>query len=291
MRVASFSFERQEARFGVALVLPSLIVLAALVLYPIGYNIFLSFNDVSFTSGNVFVGLKNYSDLLGDVEFWNSFGTSATYVLFSTFGSTLLGLVVALMMNVKFPFRGLVRGLLLFPYVAPVISVVFSWQFFFDPVQGPFAYLAVDVLHLASKRFNLIGDPSSALWVAIVFNIWRSFPFMYLMILSRLQAIDETLYEAAEMDGADSWVRFRHIIFPELRFVIGALVLLRFIWNFNKFEEVFLLTDNVKVLPVFTYFKAFLGTQEIGQAAAIAVIQMIVLTGVILIYAKKVLKW
>lgn len=291
MRTVTNSFARQEARFGLILILPCLIILSALVLYPIGYNLVLSFHKVSFTLGNTPIGLRNYATVLSDPEFWTSLGTTAVYVVCSTVGSTLVGLGVALMMNCRFPLRGLVRGLLLLPYVAPVISVVFSWQFFFDPVQGFFPYFLVDVLRVADLRFNLIGAPDTALWVAVVFNIWRSFPFMYLMILSRLQAIDTTLYEAAEMDGAGRWACFRHITMPELRFVIGALVLLRFIWNFNKFEEVFLLTDNVKVLPVFTYFKAFTGTQDLGQGAAIAVVQTMILSGVIVLYAKKVLKW
>lgn len=287
----TLSFQAQEARFGRILVLPSVLAIAALVLYPIAYNAFLSLHSVSFVKGNRFVGFANYAELLSDGAFWNAVWTTVVYVLASTLGSTLLGVAVALVMNEKFPLRALVRSLVLLPYIAPVISVVFSWQFFFDPVQGPFPYLMVDVLGLVPRRFNLIGEPAFAVWVAVVFNVWRSFPFMYLMVLSRLQAIDETLYEAAVMDGANAFQRFRHVTLPEIRFVVGALVLLRFIWNFNKFEEVYLLADNVKVLPVFTYFKAFIGTQSLGIASAAAVVQFAILAAVILVYVKKALKW
>ena len=151
--------------------------------------------------------------------------------------------------------------------------------------------IGYEKLGLFSSRFNIIGSPATAVWVAVVFSIWKNFPFSYLMILSRLQAIDQNLYEAAEMDGATGWQKFRFITLPEVYFVMGAIVLLRMIWNFNKFEEIYLLTDNVRVLSVYTYFKAFVGTMELGQGAALAVIQFLLLIGFILFYVKRVLKW
>ncbi len=118
--------------------------------------------------------------------------------------------------------------------------------------------------------------------MAIVFSIWKSFPFSYLMILSRLQAIDQTLYEVAEIDGAGDWQKFKAITLPEIYFVVSAVILLRMIWNFNKFEEIFLLTEIVRVLSIYTYFMgAFTGAMELGQGAALAVIQFILLMGFI----------
>lgn len=291
MPAANLTIERQEARFGRLLVLPSVLVIALLILYPIGFNVILSFFSVSFVKESTFVGFRNYLEILSDIAFWKSVLVTLVYVVFSTLGAAVVGVLVALLMNRNFRFRGLVRSLILLPYVAPVISVVFSWQFFFDPVQGIFTHLFVDVFSLSKERFNLIGNPDSALWVAIVFNIWRSFPFIYLMVLSRLQAVDATLYEAAVIDGATTSQQFKFITLPEIYFVVSAMVLLRFIWNFNKFEEVYLLTDNVRVLSVYTYFKAFIGTQSVGQASAVAVTQFLILVSFILVYVKKALKW
>jgi multiple sugar transport system permease protein len=217
--------------------------------------------------------------------------TTVIYVFFTTVGTTLFGLIVALAMNQKFPLRGLVRSLVLFPYVAPVISVVFAWQFIFDPVNGIVMDVLVERLGIFSERVNLIGSPSSAVWIAIIFSIWKNFPFSYLMILSRLQGIDKNLFEAAEVDGASGWEKFRFITLLEIYFVTGSIILLRVIWNFNKFEEIYLLTTNVKVLSIYTYFKAFVGTMDMGQGAALALIQFLLLIGFILIYVKKVLKW
>jgi len=283
--------QQRESILGWALIAPAALIILSLILYPIIYNIYLSFFDVNLEGGNTYIGLDNYSNVALDPGFWKAVTTTIIYVIFTTLGTTLFGLIVAMAMNKDFPFRGLVRSLVLLPYVAPVISVVFAWKFIFDPVNGIFMVITYDKLGLFSERFNLIGTPGAAVWVAIIFSIWKGFPFAYLMILSRLQAIDATLYEAAEIDGANAWEKFRNITFPEVYFVIGAIVLLRIIWNFNKFEEIYLLTENVKVLSVYTYFKAFTGAMEMGQGSALAVIQFLLLIGFILFYVKKVLKW
>ena len=291
MTARSLAIERTENRFGWRLVLPAVIIIGGLILYPIGYNIFLSFFDVTLQGDRTYLGLANYRSVLTDPTFWRAVLTTVIYVSGTTVGTTLVGLGVALVMNRKFPLRGLVRGLILLPYIAPVISVVFAWQFIFDPVNGIFMHWTVEVLHIFKQRFNLIGQPQTAVLVAILFNIWKNFPFTYLMILSKLQAINDTYYEAADLDGASAWQKFRHVTLPELYFVLGAIVILRMIWNFNKFEEVYLLTDNVKVLSVYTYFKAFTGAMEQGTGASLALIQFLLLLGFILVYVKRVLKW
>ena len=291
MSERSLALERAESRFGWRLILPAIIIIGGLIIYPIGYNVFLSFFDVTLQGDRTYVGLTNYRSVLFDPTFWRSVLTTLIYVVSTTIGTTLVGLGVALVMNRKFPLRGLVRVLILLPYIAPVISVVFSWQFIFDPVNGIFMHWTVEVLQIFKQRFNLIGHPQTAILVAIMFNIWKNFPFTYLMVLSKLQAISDTYYEAADLDGASAWQKFRHVTLPELYFVLGAIVILRMIWNFNKFEEIYLLTDNVKVLSVYTYFKAFTGAMEQGTGASLAVIQFLLLLGFILFYVKRVLKW
>ncbi len=291
MAITKLTLQQKDSRLGVKLVLPSIIIIGLLIIYPIFYNIYLSFFDVKMNGDTFYIGLKNYINVLSDSTFWASVGITFFFVIATTILTTIMGLIVALVMNKKFPGRAIVRSLVLLPYVAPVISTVYSWQFFFDPVNGIFMHLIVDVFHLSATRFNLISDPRYAMWVAVIFSMWKAFPFTYLMILSRLQTIDNTLYEAAEIDGAGAIRKFWSITIPELYFVLGSIVLLRFIWNFNKFEEVYLLTDNVKVLSVYTYFKAFTGNMDLGQGSALVVIQFSLLVGLILVYVKKVLKW
>jgi len=287
----TLSPKQQEARLGWYLVAPAILIIGGLILYPIVYNVYLSFFDVSLSGNNVFTGTRNHQRVLTDPRFWNAVWTTIIYVVFSVLGTVVVGVIVALAMNRQFPLRWLVRSLILLPYVAPVIATVFAWQFFFDPVNGLFVHVVVEVLGLVEDRFNLIGSPSTAVIVAIVFSIWKNFPFAYLMILSRLQAIDETLYEAAELDGCNGWTKFRYVTLPELYFILGSLVILRVIWNFNKFEEVYLITDNVRVLSIYTYLTAFTGALDLGRGATLAVIQFLLLLGFILYYVKKVLKW
>ncbi|OQX29261.1 MAG: sugar ABC transporter permease [Spirochaeta sp. LUC14_002_19_P3] len=283
--------QQKDAVLGWGLILPALLIILSLILYPILSNILSSFYKVSLTGRNTFIGMENYRDIAADPAFWKAVLITFVYVIFSTAGTTLAGLGVALVMNRKFFLRGLVRSLILLPYVAPVFSVVYAWKFFFDPVNGIFMDIMVERLGIFSERFNLIGSPGAALWVAIVFSIWKNFPFTYLMILARLQAVDKTLYEAAEVDGASHWQRFRFITLPEIYFVMGSIVLLRVIWNFNKFEDIYLLTDSVKVLSVYTYFKAFVGTVDLGQGSALVILQFLLLVVFILYYVKKVLRW
>jgi multiple sugar transport system permease protein len=294
MKVFSFKnmdLAARERTFGWILVLPALILIGSLVIYPIIYNIFLSFFEVKLKGQNVFIGLSNYWKVIQDPIFWKALFNSLVFVFFTTVGSTLVGLGVAIVMNKKFPLRGLVRSLILFPYVAPVISVVFAWKFIFDPVNGIFMDIFYKNLGIFTERVNLVESPDTAIYIVILFSIWKNFPFAYLMILARLQAIDKSLYEAADIDGCNAWHKFRYITFPEIFFVMGSIILLRVIWNFNKFEEVFLLSENIKVLPVYTYYEAFTGIFDLGKGAVIALLQFIILIFFILFYVKRVLKW
>jgi len=285
------SLQQRESALGWTLILPSALIILSLILYPIVSNVISSLFKVSLVEKDTFIGLENYRDVVSDINFWKAILVTVVYVVATTLGTALVGLGVALVMNKRFPLRGLIRSLILLPYVAPVFSVVYAWKFIFDPVNGIFMDLTVEKLGIFSQRFNLIGNPDTAIWVAIVFSIWKYFPFTYLMILSRLQAIDNNLYEAAEVDGANRWQQFRYITLPELYFILGSIVLLRVIWNFNKFEDIYLLTDNLKVLSIYTYFKAFVGIIDLGQGSALVILQFALLMVFILIYLKKVLKW
>jgi len=285
------SIEQKEARLGWKLVAPSLGVIGLLIIYPILYNLYLSFFDIKLTGEKFFIGLANYEKLLQDTAFYGSVLTTIIFLIGTVVGSTLVGLLVALLMNLQFPFRNVARTVILLPYFAPVISVVFGWQFIFDPVNGIYNHIVVEVLHLTDQRHNLIGDPKTALLVVILFDIWKHFPISYLLIISKLQSINRDQYEAAAIDGCGPVVRFFHVTLPEIYFVLGTLVILRLIWNLNKFEEIFLLAPNVKTLPIFTYYAAFTGIIDQGFAATVSVVQFLVLSFLIYFYVKKVLRW
>jgi multiple sugar transport system permease protein len=285
------SLAQRESRLGWKMVAPAIGVIGLLIIYPILYNIYLSFFDVKLTGEKFFVGLANYERLLKDTAFYGSLLTTAVYLFGTVAGSTLVGLGVALLMNLKFPLRSVTRTIILLPYFAPVISVVFGWQFIFDPVNGIFNHLIVEMLHLTDQRYNLIGNPKTALFVVILFDTWKHFPISYLLIISKLQSINRDQYEAAAIDGCGPIGRFFQVTLPEIYFVLGTLVILRLIWNFYKFDEVFLLAPNVRTLPVFTYYTAFTGIIDQGLAASISVFLFLILSLLIVFYVKKVLKW
>jgi len=285
------SIEQRESQLGWKLIAPCIGVIGLLIIYPILYNIYLSFFDVKLTGEKLFIGIANYERLLKDRAFYGSLLTTIIYLLGTVVGSTLVGLFVALLMNIKFPLRNAARTIILLPYFAPVISVVFGWQFIFDPVNGIYNHVVVELLHLTGHRHNLIGDPKTALMVVILFDIWKHFPISYLLIISKLQSINRDQYEAAAIDGCGPIGRFFHVTLPEIYFVLGTLVILRLIWNLNKFEEVFLLAPNVQTLPIFTYYAAFTGIIDQGFAASVSVVQFLILSFLIFFYVKKVLKW
>lgn len=282
----------RDARLGYWLILPTVIAISALIFYPIFYNLWLSLQKVNMNpvQPNTFVGLKHFTDVLADGDFWRSFKTSLIFTSTTVVGTTLLGLGTALLLNRDFPGRSIIRGVILLPYVTPVISAVFGWKYLFDPVFGMANYFLVDILHFLPHHINWIESPAYAIYAVIIFNVWKNFPFAFLMILAELQSISANLYEAAEVDGASTWQQFKHITLPELKFVIGALVILRTIWNFYKFSEVYLLSSSVEVLPVYIYEKAF-ASYDFGQAAAISALLFIFVLGFIMFYVRKVLEW
>ena len=282
---------KNENRLGWRLVSPTVVLLMVLILYPVVYNIYISFFDYGITR-STFVGIDNYLRVLKDGAFWKSFFITIGFTLMTVGGSLLLGLGVALMLNKEFKGRSIVRTIVLLPYITPLISIVFSWQYIFDPSLGPFVEIFGRQLGWISPQLDLLNNSNNAFIVASVFNIWRNFPFVYLMILSRLQSIPDEYYEAAEMDGASPWKKFTNITLPELYFVMGAVALMRGIWNFYKFDEVYLISKKAGTLPIFIYERVIGTTSpEFGVAAAIATILMVIMLGLITMYVKKVLKW
>ncbi len=217
-------------------------------------------------------------------EFYPMIGRTLAYTISSTTLAILLGLVAALIVKDAFPGRTVLRGFILFPYIAPVISVAFVWQVLLRQNGLINSALGTDVSFL-STRDTFLGVPIPLVMV-ILFQTWRYFPFAFLFILARIQAIPDDIYEAAKVDGAAPSERLWFITLPQLRAVFGTLFLLRFIWTFNKFDDVYLLTGPIsqtKVIPV-QIFEALFTESNVGEASAIAVIMALILAVVLLIY-------
>lgn len=298
-RVSRWStLESRESRLAWMLILPTLIIVFGLVLFPAVFSIWISFRDVGLNNLNdVFnapwVGLDNYVKVFDDFAFkwqgWQSWGAAVTSIVYSFLATTLtliVGLTAALLLNRPFRGRGATRAVFLIPYVAPIVSVAFVWRWILDPRPSGVLNDVLMSLGLIELPKAYLATRGLALIIVIFFEAWRYFPFAMLMILARLQAIDNTLYEAADVDGANTWQKFRHVTLPELRYVLGAIFLLRLMWTFNKFDDIFLLTGGgfgTKVLPILTYefsFKLF----DFGRGAATAMILLIILVVFMVFY-------
>lgn len=268
--------QRRETLLGIALILPSVLLIGGVILYPITYNIYLSFTKVPLNPDEspIWIGLQNYLDLLTNPQFWQAFETTMVFTVGSTVTSTLVGLGVALLFNRAFRGQRLARGLVLLPHVTPIIAVAFVWQFMLSPLWGSIPHLLAD-WGLYSSRSGLLEQSSTALPTVVVFSAWRNFPFAFLLFVARLQAIPESMYEAAKIDGAGSIAQFKDITLPELSGTIAIVLLLRSIWEFSAFAQVWLLTRQVLTLPIFAYQTAFSNFEQ-GLGAAISLLLFLI---------------
>ena len=292
-----YSLQAQEARLAWFLTSPTALIVFGLIIFPAIFSIWISFHDVTLRNLNdvfhaPFVGLQNYRRVISDFAFPEAAINSVVYSISSTVLTVLIGLIAALLLNQPFRARGTVRAIFLFPYVAPIVSVAFVWRWILDPRPSGVLNDVLMRLGLIHAPIGYLSTRGLALVLVIFFEAWRYFPFAMLMILARLQAIDKTLYEAASVDGAGAWHKFRSITLPELRYVLGAVFLLRLIWTFNKFDDIYLMTGGgfgTNVLPVLTYQFSF-GSFNFGKGAATAMILLGILVLFLLIYANTVMK-
>lgn len=270
-RIERIDPRRREVLLGYLLVLPSLLLIGGVILYPLIYNVYLGFTEVPLNPDQspVWIGLENYETLVNSDRFWEATYNTVVFTVASALLATALGLAVALLFDRAFRGRRLARGLVLLPHVTPIIAVAFAWQFMLDPLWGNLPdFLAW--LGIYESDVGLLQSRDHALQMAILFDVWRNFPFAFLLFIARLQAIPQSMYEAATIDGAGRFAQFKDIILPELKGTILIAILLRFVWEFNAFEPVWLLTRNLETLPIYAYKSAF-STYNQGLGAAIAV--------------------
>lgn len=293
-----------EARLAWIFISPTVFIVFGLILFPAIFSIWISFHDVGLSNLNdvfhaPYIKWQNYQSVFKDISFkfqdLKNLGAAVTSVLYS-FAATILtvavGLLAALLLNLPFKSRGIIRAIFLFPYVAPIVSMAFVWRWLLDPRPSGVVNDLLTRANLIESPLGYLSTRGLALLLVILFEAWRYFPFAMLMILARLQAIDSSLYEAAEVDGANSWKKFLYITLPELRYVLGAVFLLRLMWTFNKFDDIFLLTGGgfgTKVLPVLTYEYSF-RLYDFGRGAAAAMILLVILLIFMLIYTRVVMR-
>lgn len=231
--------------------------------------------------------LDNFRRIFSSSEFLSVLWATLFYTVVGTIGALVVGLFAAMLLNKSFKGQGVLRGLYLFPYVSPIIAVAFTWVTLFDPFSGSFNALLIQ-MGLTEGPINFFGKRPLALVMVTVFEIWRYFPLSFLFILARMQSIDSDMYEAADMDGASPFQKFWYLSMPQLLGILSVLFLLRFIWTFNKFDDIFLLTGGnagTRTLTVNVYEQAF-AISNIGAGAAVAVVIFVLLLSFSIFFLK-----
>jgi multiple sugar transport system permease protein len=293
---------RREDLTGRALVSPTLLVVVLVVLTPFVMSLLYAFQDVRLIDigplgdGETRWTLDNFRAVLSSSGFWAAMRTTVLFAVVTTAGSVAAGLAIALALRKPFPGRGLVRALVLIPYVLPVVAAVMIWEQLLNSQYGfvnAFGerFLGWDepVSFLSTTSMDVAGLPLPVtLLVVIAFEIWKTAPLAYLFITARLQAVPGDLEEAALIDGAAPSQSFRHVLLPQLAGVLALLAVLRFIWSFQSFNEIYLLTGGAggtQVLAVRVYEE--LTTQgDIGAASALGLVMMAILTVLLIIYVR-----
>ena len=257
--------------------LPTALLLFGLIGYPFLRALFLSFFNVVGVRPGPFVGFQNYANLLSDDLFRRSIWTTINFTFFSEIFKFALGLSVALLLHRLPRWSSVLGGLVLLPYIVPEIVRALAWRILLDPLFGGLNYILVNVLHVMDKGQSYLADPHTALASVITVNIWSGIPFFVILFLAGLKAIDQELYDAAAVDGANAWRRFLHVTLPGLRYVIIVATLLSTIFTFNNFTLTYLLTGGgpggaTRVYAILAYEYAI---QALRTSAGIAVAMIV----------------
>ena len=284
-----------DRKFGIALLAPALLFVGLLFVYPIVYSLYMSFHekDPFSTEAAPYVALDNFQTLMEEEAFWTAFKNGLIFSFSTVLLQLIFGVSIALLLNRKFPGRAVARGFVLLPYVIPAIGAALIWQWMYNDLLGIINRVFI-ALGIIDQSIAWIGDPEWAMIGVIVVAVWKMFPFVIICVLARLQTIPEELYDAARVDGANAFNRFKDITIPQLRHILFVVILLRFVWMFNDFEMIWLLTkggpvDTTTTLPIFTYLTSFKNFElSLGMATTILMMFFLIIVAIIFFKIYKV---
>jgi len=273
--------------FVFLLLLPGLVLLLAVVLYPLVRSLITAFFKESLVyPGSSFVGFSNIIDVLTD-DFGQLLGQTLIFTVGSTVLSFLLGIGLALVLNQRFHGQRFLRGAFLIPWLVPGVVVSFLWMWIFDANYGVLNGI-LQQLHVIDHPVAWLFNTDAARTALIIAKSWSSFPWMMVMLLAGLQTVPTDLHEAAAMDGAGSIRRFFAVTWPHIRGVAGLVILLEFIWNFQHFDTIFVLTGGgpagtTQTFATQVYDTAFKG-YDLGHAGALGLLWMVLLMVLVVVY-------
>ena len=262
------------------LLAPAVILLGAFVAYPFASGIRLSLSNTTVGDPGHFVGLVNFVKAWQDSIFRTAFANTLFYTFWATLFKLGLGMWLAILLNRRFRGNRLVRAAMLLPFIVPTVLSTFAWRWMFDPTFSVLNWLLYH-LDVIETPLPFLSNGTWAMWCAIVVNTWRGMPFFAITLLAGLQTINPDLHEAASLDGANGWQRFRHVIWPLLRPVTVVVVVFSVIQTFSDFQLVYVLTgggpaNSTQLLATYAY-EVGVATGLLGQGAAISLFMLPVL--------------
>jgi trehalose/maltose transport system permease protein len=280
-----------ERKLAAAMVSPSVIVIAIVAAYPIIYAIWLSLHQYSVRVQGLsrWVGLDNYIDALKSNEFWSAVKITFIFTGISVTLELVLGIVMALLMHEAFKGRGVLRAVVLVPWAVLTVGTAIMWRSIFEPDLG-FANQVLRALHLPGGNTVWLGQNGYAMAVMIFADVWKTAPFMALLILAGLQVIPDEVYDAAKVDGATAWQRFLYITLPLLRPAILVALIFRTLDALRIFDLPFVLTQGANgttTLSLYAY-QELTQNRLIGQGSALAVLTFLIVMGVSFLYIRLV---
>jgi len=280
----------EDLRMGLTLFMPGFLILIFLGTYPIVNVLLLAFQKRSMfgDAEATWVGFQNFVTVLNSEIFWVSLRNDLVFTVVTVIFQTIIGLLVALLLHQNFWGRNVFRSLVLFSYVFPTTVAALVWRFMLSEQVGIiYQTIRMSGLPIPNTWFS---STNTAMATVIMVAVWKFFPFMVINFLARLQTIDDQLYEAAKVDGANPFQAFRHITMPSLMPVVLIVMLLRTIWTFNNWDVIALLTkggplDSTRTLPLLVYDSVF-SSLSLGRAAATSFVMVLILLAAMIVYLK-----
>lgn len=291
-RMRESALIKSERRFGLALMTPSFLLVFLIIILPILYALYISFHKWNWKRPREigqFIGLGNYIEAITNKFFIGSLQTTVIFVFSTVILTFIIALGIALLLNIDFKGRGIVRSILLIPWAIPAVSNAVLWQWAFDAQYGWLNGILSD-LNLISKPIQWLNTGDLALACVIFASVWKSVPFTAIVILAALQTVPTALIEAAKIDGAGRWAVFRNVILPWISTSILVVNILNTVWTFQTFALVYNLTQGgpgtaTQVLPYFIWVEAFRWL-DAGLGSATSFVLMAIIFALTAIYFK-----
>lgn len=285
-RVLSEQAKREE-RLAWIFLAPTIIVVIGVAFYPLANTVFITFFDAKLGSAErEFIGLENYIDLFGSSKWWDSVWNTIYFTVASVSLETLLGLGVALVVNSKFPGRGLMRTAMLVPWAIPTAISSQMWKWMYHDVFGVVNDFFTRIIPILPEKVAWVANADTALWAIVAVDVWKTTPFMALLLLAGLQLIPADIYEAASVDGATGWRQFVTITLPLLRPALAVALIFRTLDALRIFDAVWIMTGGASGTETMATFnqRHLIQFTKLGYGSTISVMIFMVIAVFVVLY-------